>query len=82
MSPIYNKRANPKRAKYEITGVQSTWFRIGQPYIYVLAVLVYSHIVRLPNQSKQPLPFPLISKFEYAVQEQFFKHIPLGSWSY
>ena len=33
MSPIYNERANPKRAKYEITGVQSTWFRIGQPYI-------------------------------------------------
>ena len=31
---------------------------------------------KLQNQSKQPLPFPLISKFEYAVQEQFFKHNP------
>ena len=30
--------------------------------------------VRFPNQSKQPLPPSLTSKFAYAVHEQFFKH--------
>src|ERR1044072_9848407 len=33
----------------------------------------------LSNQSMQPLPPYLISKFAYAVQEQFFKHAVLHS---